>query len=140
MAKEKKINLFLDFKKFQEKNYEKEKPTFSFWAPTFEKIRMKVAEKLDEIKATTKQKWDIQDVRSLLTNEKARLLYLIKTEKPNSLYHLAKLAGRDFKAVKQDLVLLEKFGLIKFVKEKEKNRERLKPILQADKLSISINL
>ena len=54
----------------------------------------------------------ISDVRQLLSNERARIIHTIKTQAPNSIYHLAKLLDRDFKSVRKDVKLLEKFGFL----------------------------
>ena len=61
---------------------------------------------------------DIKFLRSLLSNEKARILYILKTKNPKSIYALAKLLGRDFKSVRDDIKILEKFDFIKFHTEK----------------------
>ncbi len=79
-------------------------------------------------------------LRKLLSNEKARLLYTIKAEKPNSIYKLAKLLKRDFKSVSEDIKLLERFGFIDLISEKTGNRERLKPILIVDTIYISLSV
>lgn len=79
-------------------------------------------------------------LRKLLSNEKARILFTIKTKKPNSIYGLAKELSRDFKSVSEDLSLLEKFGFIEMISEKTGKRERLKPILAADQIIININI
>jgi len=79
-------------------------------------------------------------LRKLLSNEKAKILYIIKTKKPSSLYALAKYLKRDFKAVSQDIKLLERFGLIDMISEKTGKRERLKPILVIDELLIKIKV
>ena len=50
-------------------------------------------------------------LRRLLSNERARLLHVIKTEEPKSIYELAKKLSRDFKTVNEDIKLLERFGL-----------------------------
>lgn len=82
----------------------------------------------------------IASLRQLLSNEKARLLHICKTKQPQSIYELAKLLGRDFKAVRQDIKLLEQFGLIELISSIKQGRERLRPIVDADKLIITINL
>lgn len=79
-------------------------------------------------------------LRRLLSNEKARLVHLIKTRAPVSMYHLAKLAGRDCKAVNEDVKMLERFGVIDLVEEKSGKRTRLKPVLVTDLLKITIRL
>lgn len=82
----------------------------------------------------------IHELKQLLTDEKARVLATVKLKKPVSLYHLAKLVSRDFKAVRDDVKILEKFGLIKLVAEKDKGKKRLKPILALDKLEVTIEV
>ena len=55
------------------------------------------------------------------------------------MYQLAKLLGRDFKAVSQDIKLLEKFGLIELKPETKGKRKRLRPVIVVDSLQININ-
>ena len=94
------------------------------------------------LKGNAKKEEDsgISNIRQLLSNEKARLLHVIKSKQPSSIYELAKLLGRDFKAVRQDIRLLEQFGLVELVSSNKNNRERLRPIVEADKINININL
>lgn len=79
-------------------------------------------------------------LRRLLSNEKARLLHVLKTEKPGSIYDLAKKLGRNFKTVNDDIKLLERFGFIELVEEKTKNRIRHKPELVIDALTINLKI
>lgn len=79
-------------------------------------------------------------LRQLLSNEKARILHVIKTEKPNSIYDLAKKLNRNFKAVNDDLKLLERFGFVDLVEEKTKNRIRHKPEIVVDSVTINIRV
>ena len=58
---------------------------------------------------------DVKILRSLLSNEKSRILYILKTKKPKSIYALAKILGRDIKQVREDLATLERFGFIEFI-------------------------
>ena len=88
----------------------------------------------------TKKNSDISNLRQLLSNEKARLLHIAKTKQPDSIYELAKLLGRDFKAVRHDIRILEKFGFIELISNHKKGRELLKPVVDADKVIITINL
>jgi predicted transcriptional regulator len=83
---------------------------------------------------------DIKLLRNLLSNEKARILYVLKSNSPNSIYSLAKLLGRDFKSVRDDIKILERFGFIEFHAEKTGKRESLKPVLIIDSLQIIINI
>lgn len=82
----------------------------------------------------------VTSLRHLLTNEKARLLHVIKTQKPSSIYDLAKKLERDFKSVRDDVKLLERFGFIELVAEKHKNRTRHKPELIADTITIHLKI
>lgn len=79
-------------------------------------------------------------LRKLLSNEKARLLHTIKTKKPGSIYALAKILDRDFKSVTEDIKLLERFGFIEMIAEKTGKRERLRPILSVDSVSITLKV
>ncbi len=83
---------------------------------------------------------DIKLLRNLLSNEKARILYVLKSKNPKSIYALAKLLGRDFKSVRDDIKILERFGFIEFHAEKTGKRESLKPVLIIDKLEIVIDI
>jgi len=91
-------------------------------------------------KSSKKQESEVFQLRQLLSNEKARLLHICKTKQPESIYQLAKFLGRDFKAVRQDIKLLEQFGFIELISSHKHNRERLKPIVDADQVIITINL
>jgi len=83
---------------------------------------------------------DVSRVRSILSNEKARLLHTLKTKQPNSIYETAKILGRDFKSVRQDIKVLEEFGLIEMIPLHKGKREKLKPLLVLDVLEIKINI
>lgn len=91
----------------------------------------------------TKKDYDFSGIlalRQLLNNEKARILHIIKTQNPKSIYDLAKKLGRDFKSVREDVKLLEKFGFIELVKEQTKKRIRHKPIIAVDSIIIHLNV
>ena len=79
-------------------------------------------------------------LRKLLSNEKARLLHVIKTKHTNSIYSLARILDRDFKSVSDDIKLLERFGFIELISERTGKRERLKPIISTDQITINIKL
>jgi len=83
---------------------------------------------------------DIKLLRNLLSNEKARILYALKSEHPKSIYALAKILGRDFKSVRDDVNVLERFGFIEFHAERTGKRESLMPVLIIDKLEIVIDI
>lgn len=86
-----------------------------------------------------KKEYDFEGLlalKQLLSNEKARILHVIKNEGPRSIYELAKKLGRNFKAVNDDLKVLERFGFIDFLEEKTKKRVRHKPVIVVDTLTI----
>ena len=82
----------------------------------------------------------LSTLRQILSNEKARILYIIKTKKPHSIYQLSKILKRDFKSVSGDVKMLEKFGFIDMVAEKTGKRERLKPVIVIDSLKLNIKV
>jgi predicted transcriptional regulator len=83
---------------------------------------------------------DVKLLRNLLSNEKARILHALKSQHPKSIYALAKLLGRDFKSVRDDIKVLERFGFIEFHAEKVGKRESLMPVLVIEKLQVIINI
>lgn len=83
---------------------------------------------------------DISSLRQILSNEKARILNVIKAENPSSIYELAKKLGRNFKSVDDDIKVLKKFGFIELKEEKTKNRKRYRPNVVVDTLNIQFKL
>lgn len=79
-------------------------------------------------------------LRQLLSNEKARILNVIKYQKPISIYDLAKKLGRGFKSVNDDVKLLQRFGFIELIEEKTKKRIRHKPEIISDTIVINIKI
>jgi len=67
-------------------------------------------------------------------------LHTCRTKQPDSIYKLAKLLGRDFKAVRQDIKILEQFGFIELISSHKHGRERLRPVVDADQVVITVNL
>ena len=94
-------------------------------------------------KGPSKKEHDFSGIlalRQLLSNEKARILHVIKNQKPQSIYELAKKLGRGFKAVNDDVKLLERFGFIELKEEKTKNRVRHRPVILVDTISINVKI
>jgi predicted transcriptional regulator len=94
-------------------------------------------------KPTDKKDFDFSGIlalRQLLSNEKARILNVIKTQKPKSIYELAKKLDRGFKSVNDDIKLLERFGFVDLVEEKTKNRIRHKPVIVVDTMTLHIKI
>ncbi len=83
---------------------------------------------------------DLKLLRGLISNEKGRILYVLKNVKIGSIYGLAKELGRDFKSVHSDLKLLERFGFIDFVSKKNGKRESLQPVLSVERMNLVINV
>ena len=79
-------------------------------------------------------------LRKLISNEKARILHVIKNKNPKSIYDLAKILQRDFKSVNDDVKLLERFGFLDFISEKTGKRQRLRPIIVIDSMNIEIKI
>ncbi len=91
----------------------------------------------------SKKDYDFQSLlalRQLLSNEKARILHVIKNYEPKSIYELAKRLNRGFKAVNDDVKLLERFGFIEMREEKTKNRIRHKPEIVVDSIILNIKI
>ncbi len=82
----------------------------------------------------------LKALRRLLSNERARVLHVIKNKNPKSIYRLAKILKRPFKSVSDDINLLDKFGFIDLVEEKTKNRKRHRPVLAVEKITINIKV
>jgi|SRR3989338_3937624 len=82
----------------------------------------------------------ISSLRQLLSNEKARILSVIKNQNPKSIYELAKMLNRGFKSVNDDIKLLERFGFIELIEEKTKNRIRHKPEIVVDTMTIHLKI
>ncbi len=78
-------------------------------------------------------------IRSVLTEEKMRILRTIKERQPSSIYELAKFLGRDLKTVREDLKRLTDASFIRLETLKEKNRKRVKPVLEVKRLNIVID-
>ena len=94
-------------------------------------------------KDSSKESYDFSGIlalRQLLSNEKARILHIIKTQKPKSIYELAKKLERGFKSVNDDVKLLERFGFIELIEEKTKNRIRYRPEIVIDTITINVKI
>lgn len=79
-------------------------------------------------------------LRQLLSNEKARILHVIKTRKPGSIYELSKFLNRGFKSVNDDIKFLQRFGFVELVEEKTKNRIRHKPVIAVDEITFHFKI
>ena len=77
-------------------------------------------------------------LRKILTPERLRILQVIRTEKPSSIYDLAKLLDRDRAAVVRDLEYLQQLGLVEFEEERHGKRKSRRPIVPYDEIEVSI--
>lgn len=82
---------------------------------------------------------NLKDLRKILNNEKARVLYTIKAYRPKSIYDLAKKLGRGFKTVNEDIRLLKRFGFIDLVPSQKGKRKCLKPIVLIENLQVTMS-
>ncbi|OGR89130.1 MAG: hypothetical protein A3A86_05750 [Elusimicrobia bacterium RIFCSPLOWO2_01_FULL_60_11] len=64
----------------------------------------------------------IESVRNLLTEKRLELLHMVKMKHPHSIYQLAKLTGRNFRNVYDDVQVLKTYGLIHLNKERRKKQ------------------
>ena len=80
----------------------------------------------------------IEDLRKFLTPERIRLIHIIKTKKPHSIYKLAKLLGRDRKSVTIDLDILKAIGLIDLKKKSIEKRITMIPKVNYSRINIAI--
>lgn len=71
---------------------------------------------------------NLEAVRSLLTDKRLELLQLIRKHSPDSINQLAKLAGRDFKNIHTDVMLLKRYGLVLMTRGKTKNKAAAKKL------------
>ncbi len=76
-------------------------------------------------------------VRKVLTGNRLTLLKAIKQHRPESLYALAKLTGRDLKNVSQDIGFLVKLGLVDLGKPHGVRKQR-QPHLLSDHIHLKI--
>ena len=64
----------------------------------------------------------LESVRNLLTEKRLELLHMVKIKHPHSIYQLAKLTGRNFRNVYDDVQVLKTYGLLHLSKSVKKNR------------------
>lgn len=80
-------------------------------------------------------------LRQALSNEKARILDVIKYQSPKSIYALSKKLGRGFKAVYDDVKFLERVGFIDMIEEKTKNgRISHRPEIIVDRIILDFKI
>ncbi len=68
----------------------------------------------------------IEAARNLLTPNRLRLLRTIRRDRPDSIYELAKIVGRDLKNVQDDLRVLDEYGLVQLKRGRSASKRRVK--------------
>lgn len=71
---------------------------------------------------------DPETARAIFTDGRLKIIQLLKTESPDSIYELAKMLKRDFKNVYDDVLFLAEIGLVS-LRESKKGRKQKKPQL-----------
>jgi len=77
---------------------------------------VKAGKKLPTVRRAEVCFTSLEAVRGLLTDKRLQLLHLIRKHSPRSINHLATIAGRDFKNVHTDIMLLKDYGLVQLSK------------------------
>ncbi len=80
----------------------------------------------------------MEDFRRVFTKERIRLLSVVRETRPDSLYQLAQLLGRDFKSVQTDARLLQRFRLLHLDEQTRGLRPQLKPTVSAKKIQMEM--
>jgi predicted transcriptional regulator len=80
----------------------------------------------------------LEAARNFLTRERLALLHTIRARHPDSLYELAKLAGRDFKNVQEDIRILERHGLVRVAKQSRGRRQIKVPRVPFEEIALRI--
>ncbi|MGB9940419.1 helix-turn-helix domain-containing protein [Methanosarcina sp.] len=104
----------------------------------------KLFEELKTGKITEKQKPNIvartpEDIAKILTNERIRLLQVIREKKPESISELARLLDRSQSNVSNDVKYLKEIGLLE-LEEKKGPILHKKPIVDYDVVRITVDL
>ena len=81
---------------------------------------------------------DFVVMRKAITEERVRILRIIKERHPESIYDLAKMLHRNLKNVSDDVHYLAGLGLIELEKAKANGREKTVPSVHYDKIMLEI--
>ena len=80
---------------------------------------------------------NLEAMRRVLTDRRLRLLQLIRRHRPPSILKLARLAGRDFKNVHNDLRRLADLGLVQ-LKSGRRAQGRVVPTVAYERIQLDI--
>ena len=81
----------------------------------------------------------LEAARKILSQERLRLMAVVEEKRPQSLYELAKLLGRDRRNVVKDVEYLASLGLIHLAKERKAKRFNV-PTVNFARINIGIDL
>jgi predicted transcriptional regulator len=80
----------------------------------------------------------LEAARNFLTRERLALLHTIKSRRPNSIYELAKMTGRDLKNVQEDVRILERHGLVRIDRRPRGRRQVKVPHVPFEEIALKI--
>lgn len=83
---------------------------------------------------------DISSMYKFLSPARVGLLYVIKTEKPHSLYDLAQKMGKDQGYISREIKFLKEMGIIDLEIDKSEGRERAVPVLKFDRIVFDVGI
>ena len=82
---------------------------------------------------------NLEAMRKVLTENRFKILKVIRKERPSSVYELAKFLKRDIKNTHDDVQFLAGLGLVDLKKTKE-GRERNVPVVNYEKILLEIQV
>ena len=82
---------------------------------------------------------DVQTLRSILTPARVELMHVIRRKNPESIYELAKMTNRKWRAVANDIEILNTAGLVKLDKTEEP-KEIVKPSVSFNRMNIGVSI
>lgn len=91
-------------------------------------------EKLKPVKEPEIYFTSFEAFRKALTRKRLELLHIIKTQKPESINELARMAKRDIKNISDDVKYLEQVGLV----EMKEDQRKTAPVISYDKIDLEI--
>jgi len=81
---------------------------------------------------------NIETMRKAITEERVKILKVVKERHPESIYELAKMLHRNLKNVSDDVHYLAGLGLIELERTKSNGREKTVPLVGYDKILLEI--
>ncbi len=103
-------------------------------AQTIRAVEKGIAQKEDKIIYVD----SLEAARRILTPERLKMLGIIKRKKPSSLYALAKIMGKNFRAIYRDVGILSDVGLIQREGYLEGRREKTRVGVRAKEIQLSV--